>query len=193
MCEQLIEEIPVNADAGKLKQVLINIIGNATKFTEEGSITITTKVESIDDKSVIIVSVKDTGIGVDSTQQDKLFRPFVMVDAENTRKFGGTGLGLAISRNLMELMGGTITLDSRGINQGTTVSVILPLIDASLLFPKEEGQDAEEKENRSQNENSFNTLPVSSPTHVISPSSTNFNPRVFAPVPPILGENKIQS
>jgi two-component system, NarL family, sensor histidine kinase BarA len=179
ICEQLIEQIPVNADAGKLKQVLINIIGNATKFTEEGSITITTKIESIDEKSVIIVSVKDTGVGVDSAQQDKLFRPFVMVDAQNTRKFGGTGLGLAISRNLMELMGGTITLESAGANQGTTVSIILPLIDAELLFPKEESQEGEEKEKRNQNENSFNTFPVSSPSRVISSSSANFNPRVF--------------
>jgi two-component system, NarL family, sensor histidine kinase BarA len=179
ICEQLIEEIPVNADAGKLKQVLINIIGNATKFTEEGSITVSTKIESIDEKSVIIVSVKDTGVGVDSAQQDKLFRPFVMVDAQNTRKFGGTGLGLAISRNLMELMGGMITLDSGGINQGTTVSIILPLIDASLLFPKEESQEGEEKEKRTQNENSFNTFPISSPSRVISSSSANSNPRVF--------------
>ncbi|MBW4669807.1 MAG: two-component sensor histidine kinase [Cyanomargarita calcarea GSE-NOS-MK-12-04C] len=180
VCEQLIEQIPVNADAGKLKQVLINIIGNAIKFTEEGSITITTKIESIDDKSVIIVSVKDTGVGVDSAQQDKLFRPFVMVDAQNTRKFGGTGLGLAISRNLMELMGGTITLESAGINQGTTVSIILPLIETSLLFPPEESQEGEEKEKRTQNKNSFNTFPVSSPSRVISSSSSaSLNPRVF--------------
>jgi two-component system, NarL family, sensor histidine kinase BarA len=179
ICEQLLEQIPVNADAGKLKQVLINIIGNATKFTEEGSIIITTKISSIDEKSVIVVSVKDTGVGVDSAQQDKLFRPFVMVDAQNTRKFGGTGLGLAISRNLMELMGGTITLESAGTNQGTTVSIILPLIDASLLFSKEESQEGEEEEKRTQDRNSFNTFPVSSPSRVISSSSANFNPRVF--------------
>ncbi|TFI52299.1 hybrid sensor histidine kinase/response regulator [Mastigocladus laminosus UU774] len=127
--QQMSELIIVNADPAKLKQVLINIIGNATKFTDEGSITITTEIEQIDRKYQVIVSVQDTGVGIDPTQQQKLFRPFVMVDDGSTRKFGGTGLGLAISRNLVELMGGRINLESRGINQGTTVSIILPLID----------------------------------------------------------------
>ncbi|NJM71063.1 MAG: two-component sensor histidine kinase [Scytonema sp. RU_4_4] len=132
---QLNEIIPVNADAAKLKQVLINVIGNATKFTEEGSITISTEIQRRDDKSEVIISVTDTGIGIDPAQQQKLFRPFVMVDG--SRKFGGTGLGLAISRNLIELMGGTITLESAGLDQGTTITVTLPLIDASLLAGSE--------------------------------------------------------
>ncbi|MCJ8280737.1 MAG: ATP-binding protein, partial [Rivularia sp. ALOHA_DT_140] len=63
-------------------------------------------------------------------QQQKLFRPFVMVDGTTTRKYNGTGLGLAISRNLIELMAGKITLESPGINQGTTVKITLPLIDS---------------------------------------------------------------
>lgn len=124
------EQIQVNADTDKLKQVLINVIGNATKFTEKGSITITTEVKDINSKSWITVAVKDTGIGIDIEQQQKLFRPFVMVDGATTRKYNGTGLGLAISRNLIELMGGTITLESPGINQGTTVKINLPLIDS---------------------------------------------------------------
>ncbi len=127
--QQMSELILVNADSAKLKQVLINILGNATKFTEEGSITITTEIQQIDGKSQVIVTVQDTGVGIDPAQQQKLFRPFVMVDDGTTRKFGGTGLGLAISRNLIELMGGKITLESKGINQGTTVKIILPLID----------------------------------------------------------------
>ncbi|ARV60850.1 two-component sensor histidine kinase [Nostocales cyanobacterium HT-58-2] len=137
---QLNESIPVNADAAKLKQVLINVIGNATKFTEEGSITISTEIQRKDDKSEVIITVTDTGIGIDPAQQQKLFRPFVMVGGSNAHKFGGTGLGLAISRNLMELMGGTITLESTGLNQGTTVTITLPLIDASLL-PTSEAQE----------------------------------------------------
>lgn len=133
------EPILVKADPAKLKQVLLNVIGNAVKFTQQGSITIKTQVESWVDRDhsnstpQVVVTVKDTGIGIDPAQQHKLFRPFVMVDGTTTRKFGGTGLGLAISRNLMELMGGSITLSSAGTDQGTTVAIALPLLDCSML------------------------------------------------------------
>ncbi|GAB1538664.1 hypothetical protein NUACC21_13270 [Scytonema sp. NUACC21] len=137
------EPIPVNADSAKLKQVLINIIGNATKFTEEGSITITIEIQENDGQSIVIVKVKDTGIGIDPAQQQKLFRPFVMVDDASARKFGGTGLGLAISRNLIELMGGTITLESQGNNLGTTITIILPLIDTAVLNDSGEDKESE--------------------------------------------------
>ena len=126
--------IPVAADAAKLKQVIINIIGNATKFTDQGSITIATAIsKSSHHKSQVIISITDTGLGIEPTQQHKLFRPFVMLDGGTTRKVEGTGLGLAISRNLVELMGGSITLESAGINQGTTVKIMLPMIDSALL------------------------------------------------------------
>lgn len=142
------EVIPVRADPAKLKQVLLNVVGNAVKFTETGSITIATRIEAIADESKngtdngktstanaeqVIVTVRDTGIGIDPQQQQKLFRPFVMVDGSTTRKCGGAGLGLAISRNLIELMGGKITLFSEGAEQGTTVEIFLPTIEASLL------------------------------------------------------------
>jgi signal transduction histidine kinase len=81
----------------------------------------------------VVVTVHDTGIGIDPNQQHKLFRPFVMIDGTTTRKFGGTGLGLAISRNLMELMGGSITLSSGGAGLGTTVEITVPMIDTSVL------------------------------------------------------------
>ncbi|MDZ7960824.1 MAG: sensor histidine kinase [Aulosira sp. DedQUE10] len=129
------ELIPVKADAAKLKQVLINVIGNATKFTEVGSITIACEIQPSYDQSQVFIHVTDTGMGIDPTQQHKLFRPFVMVDGASTRKIEGTGLGLAISRNLIELMKGSITLKSAGLHQGTTVTIALPLIDVSLLFP----------------------------------------------------------
>ncbi|WP_373529780.1 ATP-binding protein [Nostoc sp.] len=132
-CELDTEPIPISADAVKLKQVLINVIGNATKFTDVGSITISTEIQLSDGKYQVVVAVKDTGIGIDPAQQHKLFRPFVMVNGTTTRQFEGTGLGLAISRNLIELMGGSITLESVGLHQGTTVKIIIPLIDISLL------------------------------------------------------------
>jgi two-component system, NarL family, sensor histidine kinase BarA len=139
-CELEPQAIPIKADAAKLKQVLINLIGNATKFTDTGSITISTEIQSTSVKSEVVVAVKDTGIGIDPTQQHKLFRPFVMVNGTTTRQFEGTGLGLAISRNLIELMGGSITLESAGLHQGTTLKITLPLIDISLLVvPNKEG------------------------------------------------------
>ena len=133
------EPILVQADTAKLKQVVLNVIGNAVKFTDSGSITIKTQIESTadysDSKSAprVVVTVKDTGVGIDPTQQHKLFSPFVMVDGTTTRKVGGTGLGLAISRNLIELMGGKITLYSAGSGMGTTVAITLPLLDISKL------------------------------------------------------------
>lgn len=133
------EPILVKVDPAKLKQVLLNVIANAVKFTDSGSITIKTQIESkidyadSDRTSWVVVTVQDTGVGIDPTQQHKLFRPFVMVDGTTTRKFGGTGLGLAISRNLIELMGGNIRLYSAGYGKGTTVDITLPLIDISQL------------------------------------------------------------
>jgi signal transduction histidine kinase len=133
LAQQMSGPILVNADPAKLKQVLLNVIGNAIKFTEQGSITITTKVEKINAQPQAVIIVQDTGIGIEPSQQQNLFRPFVMVDNVTTRKFGGTGLGLAISRNLMELMEGSITLESAGLNQGTTVQIALPILDKSFL------------------------------------------------------------
>jgi len=132
------EPILVRADRAKLKQVLINIIGNAVKFTELGSITIKTRLEEAnyvdgDGNLRVIVTVQDTGVGIDPAHQHKLFRPFVMVDGTTTRKFGGTGLGLAISKNLIELMGGSIMLCSAGINRGTTVAIALSVVNAVEL------------------------------------------------------------
>ena len=129
------EPIIVKSDRAKLKQILINVIGNAVKFTEIGSISIKTQIElqtSSNNWRVAII-VEDTGIGIEPSQQPKLFRPFGMADATTTRKFGGTGLGLAISRNLVELMGGSIMLCSAGIDQGTTVAISLPLIEVVEL------------------------------------------------------------
>ncbi len=137
---QFPEQIWVQADPDKLKQVLLNVLGNAIKFTEEGSITVSLRVESsgtsngsktLTSISKVTIAIQDTGIGVAPETQDKLFQPFVMVDGSKTRKFGGTGLGLAISRNLTELMGGSVSLYSEGIDRGTTVEITLPKTHAS--------------------------------------------------------------
>jgi signal transduction histidine kinase len=134
------ETLTIEADPAKLKQVLINLIGNAIKFTDTGTISISTRKETVQahngedladgsKSSRVVIAIQDTGIGIAPDQQQKLFQPFVMVDGTKTRKHGGTGLGLAISRNLIELMGGAIALSSPGIGQGTTVEISLPLLD----------------------------------------------------------------
>ncbi|MCC5898037.1 MAG: two-component sensor histidine kinase [Phormidium sp. GEM2.Bin31] len=138
------EPIWVRADAAKLKQVLLNAIGNAVKFTETGEIRIEVRVAMVAaDKNGahyggkrVVVDIIDTGIGVDPEDFEKLFKPFVMVDGSKTRRFGGTGLGLAISRNLMDMMNGSIRLDSAGIGSGTTVTLELPIAQKNVSLEK---------------------------------------------------------
>jgi signal transduction histidine kinase len=123
-------EIPiVCADTTKLKQVILNVISNSIKFTDTGTISLITHLEH----PQAIITIIDTGIGIDPQQQSKLFRPFVMIDGSTTRKFSGTGLGLAISKNLMKMMGGDITISSQGQGLGTTVEIILPLVGERKL------------------------------------------------------------
>ena len=125
------EPMPVQADPAKLKQVVLNVVSNAIKFTDVGSISM--KIEIPSGTNKVLLTVRDTGCGVPPEQQQKLFRPFVMADGTRTRKHGGTGLGLAISRKLMELMAGTITLHSPGTGKGTTVEIAMPAIAAARL------------------------------------------------------------
>ena len=100
-------------DPGRLRQILINLVGNAFKFTERGEIVISVELEDEDDdKATVKCSVRDTGIGIPQDRLDRLFKSFSQVDASTTRKYGGSGLGLAISKQLAELMGGTIGCSS---------------------------------------------------------------------------------
>ena len=123
------ENLIVYADPTKLKQVILNVISNSIKFTETGTISLITHLEY----PRAIITIIDTGIGIDPQQQSKLFRPFVMIDGSTTRKFSGTGLGLAISKNLMKMMEGDITISSQGQGLGTTVEIILPLVGERKL------------------------------------------------------------
>ncbi len=108
-------EVPsaLQGDPGRLRQILINLTGNAIKFTEFGEIVVRAKLESEDDMLVVIkFTIQDTGIGIPKNRQDDLFHHFTQVDASTTRQYGGTGLGLAISKQLAEMMGGEIGVES---------------------------------------------------------------------------------
>jgi two-component system sensor histidine kinase/response regulator len=107
--------VPINVigDAMRLRQILLNLIGNAIKFTEKGHVIVRIKMNGGEgDKRVIRFEVSDTGIGIPPERLDRLFKSFSQVDASTTRKYGGTGLGLAISKQLAELMGGSIGVES---------------------------------------------------------------------------------
>lgn len=252
LTSDLHEVIAVHADPAKLKQVLLNVVGNAVKFTDSGSITISTRLETTTEtpqsitvnKSLkspssslegekkngkekkketlslesngqenrgnvpvtsqnnfpvatssqqVVVTVKDTGIGIDPEQQQKLFRPFVMADGSTTRKFGGTGLGLAISRNLIELMAGKITLFSEGEGHGTTIEITMPTIEPSLLLAGEDQKSRVETEKENSKLSSNNLEQRSESSQVNSPmlsdtSAVDSNGSVTHPSRRVTGE-----
>merc|ERR1711991_184601 len=108
----------VTADQTRVKQIVLNLISNACKFTENGKITLNISKKKKKSGDLISIAVKDTGIGMTKDQMDKLFNSFVQADSSTTRKYGGTGLGLTISKQLAMMMGGDVTVDSE-INKGT--------------------------------------------------------------------------
>lgn len=115
------------ADVTKMRQALFNLLGNATKFTEQGKIGL--KVDRIkrNNKEWITFEVSDTGIGMTPKQRDRLFQPFMQADSSTTRKYGGTGLGLTICRHFCNLMGGDVSVISE-IGRGSTFTIKLPAV-----------------------------------------------------------------
>ncbi|WP_088242804.1 ATP-binding protein [Calothrix rhizosoleniae] len=141
------DEIIMYGDYQRLKQVMLNLLGNALKFTHEGGITVSADVvkkkvvfQNQEFPGMVRVRVADTGIGVSLDKQDKLFQLFSQVDGSRTRQYGGTGLGLAISQKLIEAMGGEVNFYSLGEGLGSTVTFTVLLYQQPVLVLKPENE-----------------------------------------------------
>lgn len=114
----------VETDAIRLTQILVNVVGNAIKFTDEGKVVLSVRADLVDGIAHLTFTVTDTGIGIRPDQLEKLFTPFFQADESSTRRHGGTGLGLAISRRLAQRMGGDLIVESDG-NAGSVFTLTL--------------------------------------------------------------------
>ncbi len=155
------DPVTIPVDHSRFKQVLLNVLSNSMKFTDEGTIaiTITTDESSASSEEYatdlympsgpwVKIAIADSGIGIESKHLSKLFKPFVMVDGSHTRPYEGTGLGLAISQNFMRLMQGDITIYSEGQGKGTTVTIVVPrLVDEPTDDNSEQTYQADDREN----------------------------------------------
>jgi len=122
--------IVIKTDKMRLEQILKNLISNAIKFTEKGTVSLEIRVDSDDDKIICFI-VKDTGIGIPLDKQPLIFEAFQQADGSTKRKYGGTGLGLSISRELAKLLQGEITLHSK-VNEGSTFTLCLPVLGFAM-------------------------------------------------------------
>jgi signal transduction histidine kinase len=134
------DEVMIYGNYQRLLQVMLNLVGNAIKFTHEGGITISAEVipgkvvvQGEEKPGTVKISVSDTGIGVSLEKQDKLFQTFSQVDGSRTRQYGGTGLGLAISQKLVEAMGGVVNFFSMGEGLGSTVTFTVLLYQDPVM------------------------------------------------------------
>ena len=132
------DEVPnlIEGDITRVRQILVNLVGNAVKFTEQGEVVVYASCETLPDKKhEIQISVRDTGIGIPKDRLNRLFQSFSQVDASTTRQFGGTGLGLAISKRLTSLMGGEMWVESQ-VGQGSIFHFTIQVDEAEELCIK---------------------------------------------------------
>jgi PAS domain S-box-containing protein len=135
---QIAPELPASlvGDPGRLRQVLVNLVGNAIKFTEQGEVALNVEAESRADNAVSLrFRVADTGIGIPESQRRKIFEAFAQADSSTTRRYGGAGLGLSISSRLVEMMGGRIWVESQ-VGQGSVFSFTARFSLPARLPPK---------------------------------------------------------
>jgi PAS domain S-box-containing protein len=132
----------IDSDQLRLRQIVLNLIGNAAKFTEEGWIEVHASIEGEADTPFLRIDVRDSGVGIAADQLDLVFQQFAQADNTIARRFGGSGLGLPISAKLAQLMGGTISVASE-LGTGTTFTVRLPMTEATAVEASSDGEDAE--------------------------------------------------
>lgn len=162
----------IKADSTRIRQVLLNLVSNSAKFTDEGSISVVIRLSNPESTSPeVLVTVTDTGVGILPEDQSKLFQPFSQVDDSPTRKTGGTGLGLSICRSLVEMHGGKIGILSSEIGKGTTFFFTLPLEPTPV--------EAEEEINQG----SLTVLAVDDDAQVISLYERYLKPQGYQVVP----------
>jgi signal transduction histidine kinase len=122
----------MSADTMKTRQILLNLLSNAAKFTKNGSITLAACRRTVDGRPFIEFMVTDTGVGMTTEQCNKVFDPFTQADVTTTRKYGGTGLGLALVSRFCQLMGGTVAVESR-LAKGSRFTVRLPAMVTEVI------------------------------------------------------------
>jgi len=119
------ENKELTSDRIKLRQILFNLLSNSAKFTTEGTVTLNILEETIPSGNSVIFQVKDNGIGMNQEQLEKIFNPFDQAEATTSKDYGGTGLGLAITKSFVEMLGGTIEVESK-VKWGSFFKVTLP-------------------------------------------------------------------
>lgn len=137
LCYETEGDVPygINGDVTRLRQILVNLIGNAIKFTDEGQVEVIVKTKENNGKVCVLeFVVRDSGIGIPADKQDRLFKSFSQVDSSTTRKYGGTGLGLAISKKLTELMGGEMRVESEEGKGSSFIFTILSEITGPVVY-----------------------------------------------------------
>ncbi|HEX7884350.1 MAG TPA: MHYT domain-containing protein [Phenylobacterium sp.] len=136
-------QLRVSGDALRIRQILSNLVSNAVKFTDQGDVTVTIQAASEDPGYLATFTVRDTGIGFDASQVERLFQAFEQDDASTTRRFGGTGLGLPICKGLAELLRGSLTAVSTP-GAGSAFTLCVPLLPAALQQPAADAQEPTE-------------------------------------------------
>jgi two-component system, sensor histidine kinase and response regulator len=132
----------LRGDGRRLRQILMNLVGNAIKFTTQGEVVVDARVETRDAKRVVLqIDVRDTGIGIPEDQQQRIFDAFAQADASSTRQYQGTGLGLAITRELVDKKGGSIGVVSRS-GEGSTFTCLIPYVVLGDEIPQRRDQES---------------------------------------------------